>query len=65
MEDVMGLRSAINNKCKDCVYDPAQPGTWRQQVQWCTVKTCPLYPVRPMSSVSKEAPRIAPNGAEK
>jgi len=59
----MGLRSAINDKCRDCIYDSAQPGNWRQQVTWCRVTGCPLYPVRPMSSSEREAPKNGQNGA--
>lgn len=44
------LRKAIDAKCKDCIYDPVAPGTWRIQVFFCTVRTCPLYEVRPMPS---------------
>lgn len=44
------LRAAINQQCKSCIYDPkAGTGTWRQQVEACTVKHCALYPVRPVS----------------
>lgn len=44
------LRSAINAKCKECIYDPiAGGGTWRQQVSECTSVTCPLFDIRPMS----------------
>ena len=43
----MSLRKAINLKCKDCTYDNKAPGTWRQQVAFCCVKTCPLWAVRP------------------
>lgn len=42
------LREAIDRKCKDCVYDPLAPGTWRQQVADCGAASCPLYDVRPM-----------------
>lgn len=53
----MSLRKAINDKCKDCIYDPKAGGTWRQQVEECTCIRCPLYPVRPKSSGSaKTAP---------
>jgi hypothetical protein len=51
----MGLRKAINDKCRDCIYDRFSPGKWREQVQLCTVTRCPLYPVRPMSKVRKTA----------
>jgi hypothetical protein len=43
----MSLRIVINEKCKDCIYDPASSGTWRQQVALCRVKSCALYDVRP------------------
>ena len=45
----MSLRKAINEKCKDCIYDKLGEGNWRQQVTACTCTTCPLYPVRPQS----------------
>ena len=45
-----GLRSSINAKCRDCIYDPLAPGRWRQQVGQCSVISCPLWPVRPLSS---------------
>lgn len=44
------LRKAVNDKCKECIYDQfAGIGNWRQQVEACTATTCPLYPVRPVS----------------
>lgn len=47
------LRKAVNDHCKGCIYDPLSGlGTWRQQVEKCTVITCPLYPVRPISKPS-------------
>lgn len=46
-----GLRASINAMCKGCIYDPiGGKGTWRQQVEACTAKQCPLYPVRPVSA---------------
>lgn len=48
------LRKAINDKCKECIYDPGSgQGTWRQQVEACTSYSCPLYPVRPKSESVK------------
>lgn len=46
----VSLRSAIDAKCRQCIYDP-QPGngTWRQQVEDCTATECALYEVRPTS----------------
>ena len=43
----MGLRKAADAKCKECIYSPGDPGTWRQQVEACTSQKCPLYEVRP------------------
>ena len=43
----MSLRKAINQNCKDCVYDEIATGTWRQQASLCSVKSCALYDVRP------------------
>ena len=49
------LRSAVNNCCKDCIYDPMDKGAgnWRQQVTNCTVVKCKLYEVRPFSKPRK------------
>ena len=44
------FRKAIDNMCKDCTYDELDKGTWRQQVAACTIKTCPLHSVRPVSA---------------
>jgi hypothetical protein len=42
------LRSAINAKCRECLYCPLTgTGSWRQQVENCTSISCPLYSVRP------------------
>lgn len=47
----MSLRKAINDKCKECIYDPyGGNGTWRKQVEDCTSRTCPLWPVRPVQA---------------
>ena len=58
----MGMRQAINDKCKDCIYDPQQPGSWRLQVQWCAISTCSLWEYRPRSSSKREAPENGQNG---
>lgn len=46
----VSLRSAINDKCKSCIYDPHAKGlgSWREQVADCGGVNCPLYPVRPV-----------------
>lgn len=48
-------RSAIREKCKDCIYDDCSPGTWLQQVTACTSQDCALWAVRPVSKVAKDA----------
>ena len=42
------LRKAIDAKCRECIYCPDEKGAWRQQVAACTVRYCPLFPVRPV-----------------
>lgn len=49
-----GLRGKIDAMCCSCIYDPTQLGNWRKQVEKCTSKACPLYPVRPTSNANKE-----------
>jgi len=46
----MSLRKAINQNCKECATDSAEPGTWLQQVTLCHITTCPFYNVRPKTS---------------
>jgi len=43
----IGLRKAVDNHCKACIYDELEQGTWRAQVERCTVTNCDLYPFRP------------------
>ena len=43
----ISLRKAIDEKCKDCIYDPeCGGGTWREQIAQCSSVNCPLWPVR-------------------
>lgn len=51
MANTTSRAKAIRDMCKQCIYDPvAGKGTWRQQVEACTSKDCPLYHFRPVSS---------------
>lgn len=43
------LKKCIENMCKGCTYDQSIAGTWREQVELCTVKSCALWEVRPMT----------------
>lgn len=52
----IGMRKAIDAKCKDCIYDPsAGLGSWRQQTEGCTSTACPLYHLRPVSATGDTA----------
>lgn len=52
----MSMRTAIDLKCKDCIFDPkAGLGTWRQQTEACTLKSCSLWPYRPKSASKSTA----------
>ena len=44
----MGRAAAIAAKCKDCIYDPYERGSWRKQVENCPIPDCALYPYRPL-----------------
>ncbi len=58
----MGFRAAVNAKCKDCIYDPCDTGTWRQQTDACTSTECGLWPVRPRSKAPvQDGASLAPN----
>ena len=53
MKGNLTRQQAINEKCKDCIYDPANGGTWLKQVELCTFLDCSLYPYRPIPKASK------------
>lgn len=60
----MSRTKAINDKCKDCIYDPAVGGTWREQVEACTSqKSCALWPFRPVTTASIAVNRKLKNGS--
>ena len=44
----MTRAKAIAAKCKECIYDELDQGTWRQQVKACDIESCALHPYRPM-----------------
>ena len=43
-----GYKSKIRAFCCHCIYDPYSEGTWLKQVEFCTSRECPLFPVRPI-----------------
>ena len=54
----MSRQKAINDKCRDCIYDPQAPGNWRQQTGACTIKSCSLWPYRPVSRPDRRTVQI-------
>lgn len=61
----MSRTKAINEKCKDCIYDPAVSGTWREQVELCTSeKSCALWPYRPITVATNNLKRAGKSPAE-
>ena len=55
------LKKCIEEKCKDCTYDPLAGGTWREQVEQCTIRTSALWPVRPITVATLNANRKKAN----
>lgn len=47
------LRAAINAKCWDCQGRDQDPGA-KARVRECTVKKCPLWPVRGWQSTASD-----------
>lgn len=59
------LRSAINAKCRECIYCPLTgTGSWRQQVAACTSINCALFDVRPKPTSNTTEPLAAPKNPE-
>lgn len=56
------LKQAIRAKCKDCTYDPADRGTYLQQIENCRVTKCALWPVRPVTVATINLQRRAKDG---
>ena len=57
----VSLRKAVNAKCRECIYDKHQKGTWLAQVAACTSTSCPLFDCRPQSTTTTPA---APEGVK-
>jgi hypothetical protein len=52
----MTRQQAIAAKCKECIYDELDQGTWRQQVKACDMESCALHPYRPMPYKPRRQP---------
>ncbi len=46
------LRKCIDENCRNCIYDKQAAGTWLQQVTLCSVTSCSIYPVRPVTKAA-------------
>jgi len=57
-------KQAINEKCRDCVYDPANGGSWRQQVTLCPCDDCAVWPWRPVSGSDLPEPLLDQYGVK-
>lgn len=51
----LSAQKAIDAKCKDCIYDELDIGTWRDQTTLCPAKSCDLWEYRPLNKASKLA----------
>ena len=58
------LKKCIENFCKGCTYDSSQAGSWRNQVEACTVRSCELWEVRPVTMETMLARRKEKGGSE-
>ncbi len=58
------LKKCIEAKCKDCTYDHKAPGSWRDQVEQCTVRSCALWEVRPVTVITLNARRKTAGGTD-
>ncbi|MAX51238.1 MAG: hypothetical protein CMH22_05170 [Methylophaga sp.] len=47
LEDKTSKAKAIVAFCFQCIYDPAEKGSWKTQVRNCPCTDCPLWNVRP------------------
>ena len=48
-----GLRCRIDASCVSCIYDPFVRGSWRKQVEECSIPSCPSFDVRPRSTAKR------------
>ena len=60
-----GLRASVNAHCVSCIYDDCVEGTWRQQVELCTVTSCPFYAVRPKRGAKRPLCKMESSGDAK
>lgn len=51
------FRKAIDAMCFSCIGDASQPGTRRAQTEACTSFSCPLFELRPKTTVTTSKER--------
>jgi hypothetical protein len=49
----ISAQKAIYAHCKGCIYDPADKGTWVEQVEACTAIKCELYNHRKLTAKTR------------
>jgi hypothetical protein len=50
---LLELTTAIAAACRRCIYDPAEPTSWREQIDACTCDRCPLHEHRPRTGAGQ------------
>lgn len=60
----MHRKQAIHMMCKECIYDPTEPGTYVKQAEMCEITSCPLYPFRPRQRSQNKQPKSVQNEQE-
>lgn len=46
-------RKAVDEMCRSCNYDEFDDGTWRAQVESCSMTDCALYAIRPVTGETR------------
>ena len=52
-------RKAVDAKCRECNYDEFDNGSWRAQVESCTMIDCALYAIRPVTGETRKNRAVA------
>jgi hypothetical protein len=53
----LSAQKAIRVNCKQCIHDPADKGSWIEQVEGCTITQCAFYEHRPLTGKTKRLRR--------
>lgn len=55
--EILPIKKAVANYCKSCIYDALSGGTWREQVEACSITQCDLYQHRPITAKTAQKRR--------